>query len=202
MGRIAQDSPKDHWTIMEIISSYVREKSPKYASMKTFEVEDLKKLNDSTQDKKTEDEKIKADIQAALTIIGRRISKHDSLAGNRIDLSDTHLLSADFRRAYLVNIDFRLARLSGADFIQADLRYADFRYADLRLADFKDANLYLADFANADLRSTENVTFEQLEKAIINEETKLSVEMESRRQELLEASRRKLEKLKNAGVFP
>ncbi len=28
LERIARDSPKDHWTIMEVLTAYVRENSP------------------------------------------------------------------------------------------------------------------------------------------------------------------------------
>ncbi|MBK7598349.1 MAG: hypothetical protein IPJ07_07430 [Acidobacteria bacterium] len=63
LERIARDSEKDHWTVMEALTAFIREHSPVKANQKGKQGELFK----------SEDEKrITTDIQAALTVIGRR----------------------------------------------------------------------------------------------------------------------------------
>src|SRR5438045_2448593 len=60
LERIAKDSPKDHWTIMEILAAFVRENAP-VRQEDEIELRELLKLP--------------TDIQTALTVIGRRDSQ-------------------------------------------------------------------------------------------------------------------------------
>ncbi len=78
LERIAKDSPKDHWTIMEVLTSLVREKS------QTRHIPNIK---------------ITIDIQSALAVIGRRDSSKDSEYG-RLDLSNTNLQQANLSNLY------------------------------------------------------------------------------------------------------
>jgi hypothetical protein len=270
LERIARDSPKDHWPIMEIISAYIREKSPKY------DLTLIPYLSKSEREKMVSDSNkpIKTDVQAALTIIGRRIIEQDP-SGSHINLRASYLYDADLKGANLQNADLSKtdltsadlsdAKLTGANFISAELSGADFHRAHLDSVQFDHANLIFADFSDvksfqntsfgsadmsdtiltkADLRNAvllgvnlsdadlENanlsgvdiavvgrvdatvtvtakdpgnrgqdvytpyrLTFEQLQKAIIDEDTKLRPDLEDRRPELLESSRQNSKKL-------
>ena len=66
LERIAKDSPKDHWTVMEVLTAYVRNKSPLPKGWLETPVEKRKSLPAVT-----------TDVQSALTVIGRREAKND-----------------------------------------------------------------------------------------------------------------------------
>ena len=117
LERIAHDSRRDHGPIVEVLVTYVREHSAA-----------------TSDDQGAPD----ADVQAALTVIGRR--RHD------FDLSTTNL---DFGainspRAYLSSGYFRRANFNGAD-----LRGADLSYAHLEGATFEEAKLEGCTFRRA-----------------------------------------------------
>jgi hypothetical protein len=112
LERIAKDSEKDHWTIMEVLTAYVREHSPRSQEQM---------LNDP----KTPQE-IAADVQAVLNVIGRRERVFPTGEVALLDLRGTNLRKADLSNAYLVG-----AMLNGADLSEANLRGADLRGADL-----------------------------------------------------------------------
>jgi uncharacterized protein YjbI with pentapeptide repeats len=95
-----------------------------------------------------------ADIQAILTVIGRR----------KPGLGNPDLSFADIRRADLRRADLRQANLHAAYLVGADLSNADLREADLRSAALLDYNeissartdgLQGADLRGADLRGTD-----------------------------------------------
>jgi uncharacterized protein YjbI with pentapeptide repeats len=86
------------------------------------------------------------DIQAALTVIGRR---KPGLGG--VDLSGAHIVKASLIGADLSHADLRHAILSDADLSDADLRDADLRDADLSHADLSHADLSRASLFHAHL---------------------------------------------------
>jgi len=221
LERIARDSEKDHWSIMEVLTAYVRERSP------------------WSKDKK--DDSLKrpsSDIQAVLTVLGRRTRTYKNGEEEPLDLRGTdlsmanlekshlegaqldgvrlekarlndarleaaslyrarlckarlwrvHLEKADLMEAQLegaqLNVahleeanlsDAKLGRavlrgahLEGAILIQADLVEADLMYSYLSEADLTVANL-----SKADLRGATGLTKEQIDSAIIDENTEL-----------------------------
>ncbi len=80
LERIAKDSEKDYWPIMEIITAYIRTRSP-------------------VDKKKIEDQKaIEVDIHAAISVIRRR---EESDEPDRLNLSNANLTGADLRNANL-----------------------------------------------------------------------------------------------------
>lgn len=91
-----------------------------------------------------------ADVQAALTVIGRRKVEDDE-----VNLSGAHI-----PKAYLAKAD-----LTGVDLTDADLRGADLRDADLRDADLRGAILTHAVLSGADLTDAKVLTQEQLNDA-------------------------------------
>jgi hypothetical protein len=144
LERLAKDSPNDHWTIMEVLTAFVREHSP---------------LAPSTTLPKT----IPTDIQAILTVIKRRSANSEP---DKIDLRKTHLRGADLREASLFRADLRGADLRGANLEGAILSGANLIGADLREASLFRANLRGADLSGANLEGA------NLRGAIINEHTR------------------------------
>lgn len=112
------------------------------------------------------------DIQAALTVIGRRASGPGSpdLSGAVIrsadlrsaDLTDANLRSADLRSANLGS-----AKLSGTDLTAANLLNANLSGADLRGTDLTAADLRRANLGGADLRGT-NLVYADLRGALLH----------------------------------
>ena len=73
------------------------------------------------------------------------------------NLSSANLRSADLRNANLSSADLRDATLSSADLFNADLSSADLRDANLRNANLSSADLRGADLRNANLCGAKNV---------------------------------------------
>jgi hypothetical protein len=86
------------------------------------------------------------DIQAALTVIGRRAA----IGTGRPNLANAHIPKADLSGANLGG-----ANLSGANLTSADLRDANLTSADLRGAHLSGANLSGANLTTADLRDAD-----------------------------------------------
>ena len=144
LERIAKDSDKDHWTIMEVLTAYVRENAPR-------KEEKPAQKNASRKNQAKEETpipKLPTDIQAILTVIGRRKADGES---NTIDLGNTDLRGADLSGADLRHAILFNAKLSDAKLSHADLSYADLRGADLRGANLRGAYLSGAYLSGADL---------------------------------------------------
>jgi Pentapeptide repeats (8 copies) len=150
LERIAKDSEEDRWTIQELLSSYIRRKSPWNSSAIDGEYTDI-----------TED------IQAALTVIGL----WQACEGKKINLTGSNLQGASLVRANLAeavleSVNLKRANLhlavlikaeisgdiSGAKFSEAKLQGAQLSSAKLKNAFFGGANLEKAWVGFADLR--------------------------------------------------
>jgi hypothetical protein len=131
LERIAKDSPKDHWTIMEVLTAYVRQNSPLPPKGKVASP-------------------IPIDIQSALTVIGRRNSKQES-ADKTLDLSSSNLERANLGGANLESASLRGANLILANLLAANLRGADLLAANLWGANLRGANLWGANLWGANL---------------------------------------------------
>jgi uncharacterized protein YjbI with pentapeptide repeats len=125
LERVARDSAKDHPTIMEVVSAFVREHSHE-------------QWPPSDPGGREQARSTRPDVQAAVTAIGRRDEKRDI---RPIDLSGANLPRADLRNATLP-----LTRLTGADLSGADLTDVDLTSADLAGARLAGADLTAADF--------------------------------------------------------
>ena len=155
LERLAKDSPQDHWTIMELLSAYVLEKSPLVETEKVSKPTPTSK-NTSLPEVKKESIKssdpITNDVQAALTVIGRRSSDQDQ---GWLDLTGRNLSGANLRYAKLRYANLRYAKLSYANLRYANLRWANLRWANLRYAKLSYANLFNANLFNANLIDAE-----------------------------------------------
>ncbi|MEP0924903.1 pentapeptide repeat-containing protein [Leptolyngbya sp. ST-U4] len=149
LERIAKDSPEDCWTIVEVLSSFIRE----YAAKRKDERFSLEvKATDNQTLKKQEPIRLPTDIQTAFTVMDRIYKERTSdrridLQG--IDFSNTDLVGVNFTGANLIDAKFCGADLNVAQFNRALLIKADFRAANVEIAFFKDADLTGADFRSA-----------------------------------------------------
>ena len=136
LERIANESDKDYWPIMEILTVYVRKNSPdEKIEGKYIDYNPFHDLVDKKEKSKKEKEPL--DIQTILTVIGRR--KYSPYSGETeyLDLSKTNLRGFNLKGAHLEKADLQEANLQ-----EAKLHYADLQEANLRSADLSGAGLF------------------------------------------------------------
>jgi uncharacterized protein YjbI with pentapeptide repeats len=155
LERIARESKKDHWSIMEVLCAYVRENSRSAPVYEKLEIDLLNyginnkyfyraKFN-SVVDWVSKLEKPRVDIQAAITVIGRRTPI-------QLEWEEANSQKLDFRFARLAQANFAGGNFSGALFSGCDLNGADFRRSTLHDADFSNAQLNGASFIESKAR--------------------------------------------------
>lgn len=187
LERIARDSERDHSPIMEVLTAYVREHAPSRLE------EGQMRGEDGAEEKPDEDSNAEPeltdapppdpDVQAIMTVIGRRAHYWGQGETELLDLSGVDLRGADLRKANLVGadlsevnrtapsglriryiLDLRGANLSRANLSGANLSGAYLSGAVLWRADLRGADLVGADLRRADL-SEANLVQEQVEQA-------------------------------------
>lgn len=174
LERIAQDSDRDHWTIMEVLTSFVREKSPlktpseEQIRAKAYEIwKTCGQMNSPDKNWKAAIEKlspkITEDIQAALIVIGRRKIENDP-SDKKLDLNKTNLQVADLSHANLQGVKLFFSNLQGAKLVGAKLQGASLNGANLQRASLNGANLQGADLFAADLQEA-NLSIANLQEA-------------------------------------
>jgi hypothetical protein len=143
LERIARESEKDHWPIMEVLTAYVRQHAPWLPPDSPF---------------LSEEEKAKAkvaatiipppdpDIQAIMTVIRRRTRYYGHGEPEPLDLHETNL-----RRVNLTKANLSGANFLGATLMGAALRGADLRGAHLSSDPFRAAYLWGANLSGAHL---------------------------------------------------
>ena len=127
LERIARDSPRDHWTIMEVLTNYVRQNAPwppRPHAQPAISPWRARKVAEATAGGKP-----RADIQAILTVLGRRKPPQEPPEWRELGRLD--LTGADLREADLSEATLSMAQLSGAILSGAILREADLREAYL-----------------------------------------------------------------------
>ena len=185
LERIAKDSKYDHWTIMEVLTAFIREKSNRENENLTLLLEnevlrhfaenfmyqgvstlDVSKIIEGTYS--YYNDKVPQDVQASLTVIGRRNIENDNESEEkRLDLSKTNLNNTELYRANLDNADLIGGKLNGAGLIKAKLNNAllygtEFNQALLNYAELNGAKLNGAELNDAKMRAT------KLKKAELN----------------------------------
>ncbi|MEH1909470.1 MAG: pentapeptide repeat-containing protein [Nostoc sp.] len=123
LEQITQNHPHYHWIIMDILTTFVR-KNALYMPQE--------ELTSNLRPK------VRADVQAALTVIARRDVNKDP-ENEQLDLSHTDIRGANLNRANLEQTNLYQANLAGAN-----LREANLSGAILSAANLEGANLYLA----------------------------------------------------------
>lgn len=191
LERIARDSERDHWPIMEVLTAYVRQHSPRQPKGETSKEATEGESGDPSTVLPSNDHVavLDADLQAIISVIRRRTRYHGKSEPPEIDLHDTNLQIAYLSGAYLrgarlwgANLQLaflQLANLREADLWEADLREAGLQLADLRGADLRGADLRGAFIQGADLRNTQDLTQEQLDSATGDGGTRLPDHLEA-----------------------
>jgi hypothetical protein len=154
LERIAKDSEKDQWTIMEVLTAFVRENTP----VKKYEKSQDKKplidywINIQQEEEIKELPKLRLDIQECLTVIGRR--KYEDPKNTILDLSDVNiskanLEGANFEGVNLSRVNLTGAKLRGINLQKANLQFAEFEGAILEGANLQGSMLFAANFYGA-----------------------------------------------------
>jgi hypothetical protein len=161
LERIMRDSPVDHGPIVEILAAFVREHA----------------VDRGPADQPASPVKagppvpglppIRADVQAAVTVLARRPKRAESgpLDLRDVDLRGVRARTARFAGAILTNakldysdlgeVDLRAARLRNASLHSAWLRAANLQDASLRHANLSYAYLGDVNWRNADLENVD-----------------------------------------------
>ncbi|MDX2240279.1 MAG: pentapeptide repeat-containing protein [Leptolyngbyaceae cyanobacterium bins.302] len=147
LERIAKDSPKDHWTVMEVLTAFVRERSPNRQPAPGTS------KSQPPKGKVRELPGVPTDVQSALTEIGsRNVSKETE--AQRLDLSRTNLAGAFLDGVNLQGAFLYSANLQDTNLISANLQKANLSRANLQKANLSRANLQKAFLDNANLEGT------------------------------------------------
>jgi hypothetical protein len=137
LERTAREDRDYHWPIMEVLTTYIRQHAPR-------------KL-----DKGSSEEEISSpdpNIQAILTVIGRRSIHHREVEYGQVDLHSTDLRRADLKGADLKGANLWDANLQDANFQGANLQGAALQRAYLKGAYLQGTKLLEADLILAKLQ--------------------------------------------------
>ncbi len=169
LERIAEDSKRDHPTVVEVLSAFVRERTAVTPRVRPVDRRTAHPLSLSSRVKK-----LGVDVQAALTVLGRLPKRRGVSRG---DVGGADLTGANLRSADLTGANLTRANLSGAFLTDADLTGAFLADADLTEAFLAGANLSGASLAGANLTKARDLTQPQVEAAVGDWETKLSAKL-------------------------
>ena len=149
LEQVARDSPRHHPAVMEVLAAFIREHSPQH----------WPPPHPGGQARKRSP---RPDVQAAITVVGRRLTARDLSPVNLVgadltgaDLAGADLTGAVLAHAVLARADLLAAKLVRADLCGADLGGARLTGANLDGADLTGADLTDADLADANLAGAE-----------------------------------------------
>jgi len=171
LERIARDSERDHWTVMEILTAYIRERVPfnlEADQLRTDQIEKKEIINEHLKLKP-----LSIDIQAALTVLGRRkwISKEPGfILLDRVNIRRAYLVKANLDNAILLK-----SNLKGAYLQEANLKGADLFDTNLEGANLLNTNLNGAILWAANLQGSRNLEIKQISKVRTLYEAKLDL---------------------------
>jgi uncharacterized protein YjbI with pentapeptide repeats len=177
LERIAQDSERDHWPIVEILCAFVREN----AAWKGGDAA----VPENVEDMLVSIKEPEPDIRSILKVLGRRTLANETdnqkldllrtdlrrhvlegahlekanISHSRMDwstLRDTHLdgaflFNSHLEKVFALKASFKGAQLGEAHLERAWLQYADFEGADLSRTHFEKAYLHGTNFRAAEL---------------------------------------------------
>jgi hypothetical protein len=157
LERIAVDSRRDHPTVVEVLSAFVREHAQPPTRPSAVAADDANSEPTTPAPGPTPT----TDVQAAVTVLGRLPRRSDV---PRADLAGAHLEGAALYVAHLEAARLPGAHLEGTDLSGADLKGVDLHRADLKGADLTAAHLEKANLVGAHLEKA-NLTAAHLGKA-------------------------------------
>jgi uncharacterized protein YjbI with pentapeptide repeats len=135
LERVARDSVKDHPTVIEVLAAFIREHSREAWQPSEPKSQDTERAT-------------RPDVQAAVTVIGRRNRRNDRQSP---DLSKSDLGGADLYQAYLAEVNFASADLTLANLARANLTRAFLPRTILNKATLDHVSLKDTCLINADL---------------------------------------------------
>ncbi len=158
LERVAIESKRDHIAIMETICAYIRENTrvPRFDEDASKEAwakiakKEKKEIWDLTKDERASVAALlppRADIQAALTILGRR----DERAPGRLDFETANNFVLDLRGSNLAHADLNNANFGAVLLDDANLQGASLSVAKLKGASLNHVNLQEADLFKVNL---------------------------------------------------
>ena len=147
LERIARDSERDHWSVMEILTAYVRENTRSKAT------EPVAGEEPKAGELRLTFNPPRIDIQAILTVLGRRERSQAREGERRLVLSRAHLEGVDLRGAHLEGANLGGAHLEGANLEEAYLENAYLQEAHLEKAKLNNAHLGKANLMGAHLEN-------------------------------------------------
>lgn len=152
LERLLRESEKDQRAILETLCAYVRENSP-VELPQNEEQASLFRRGDLPPTATR-----RGDVQAALTIVGRRSDQVRSRAKVelwRLDFRNSNLISYDFSGLNFNRADFSNSFLNAADMTGASFDDCIFTHTFLRAALMKNASFRTSIFKDSDLEKAE-----------------------------------------------
>jgi uncharacterized protein YjbI with pentapeptide repeats len=163
LEKIAKGSEENHWPVMEILTAYVRENAPRN------ERTDRRKVIIEAEGRQVQKsspplsvQRIPEDIQAVLTVIGRRSWTYQNGEEHRLNLSHTNLQGAflqgaNLQGAILSRTNLKEAILFKSNLIdafldQSNLQRANLNYANMQRGSIRRASLQKAYLMGANLQ--------------------------------------------------
>jgi Pentapeptide repeats (8 copies) len=160
LERIAVDSKRDHPTVVEVLSAFVREHSQPATPPSRDAADASEEATPPSPMPRPP-----TDVQAAVTVLGRLPQLRDVSRG---DLIGAHLEGANLANAHLER-----ANLAGAHLERADLSGAHLAGTIPLDAHLEEANLVGADLEGANLMYVDGLTQQQLDGANVDRRTQL-----------------------------
>ena len=180
LERIAWDSQRDHWPIMEVLTAYVREKRSLRGDHPLNEDGSISKPP--------------PDVAAVLTVLRRRKWEREIGEDRQLDLMEADLRGAELREARFERVNLWKAQLQGANLWSAHLQganlceahlegtnlgKADLQGAFLQGAFLEEADLGGSQLQGADLTDAKGVTPEEIAGAKRDETTHMGYPLDS-----------------------
>ncbi|MFG1804620.1 pentapeptide repeat-containing protein [Micromonospora carbonacea] len=130
LERIMRDSAVDHPAVVSVLTAFIRVHAPVVDPATTRSPKPTSQAGETTSPP--------VDIQAAITVLGRRDTTRDQ---DPLDLARANLTGADLTGANLARANLTGAILDGANLARANLAGADLTGANLLGANLLGANL-------------------------------------------------------------
>jgi hypothetical protein len=149
LGRIPKESPTDHWSIMEVLTAYVRRAAP--VDRQVLECN----ITESPEDVLSV--AVRPNVQAVMHVLRQRNVELEKDMAEKLNLEFSDLARVNLRGATLNAALFDSSILKGGSLDDnASLKGASFQYANLAYTSFAGAKLQTAVFAYAKcLRGTD-----------------------------------------------
>lgn len=157
LERLANDSPGDHPTIIDVLCTFIREHT-RHGSSGDMDAVLAAWMAVPAQRQHDESKQAlpAADVQAALTVVGRRRAAYDvrPIDLTSANLSGANLVGANLSEAILTDAFLVRGNLTNSNLTNADLASAHLRSVHLSGANLSGANLIGADMTGANLVRT------------------------------------------------